>query len=128
MKSEDAHRPPPLADSSLLPVVEAWEQALVWLLRTTDHFPKKARLSVTLRIEQTALEVMDGLVTATFQRRQQKVATLDAVNLSLTRLRVFLRLARELRYLPTDAHEVAIRLIEPVGQQVGAWRRASAQG
>jgi hypothetical protein len=112
----------PAPDVGMLPVVEAWQEVLVWLLRATESFPKRARLSVTLKVEQAALAVLDGLVTAAFQRRQLKRATLDQVNLDLTRLRLFLRLARELRYLSLDSHEKAIRMIDGVGRQVGGWR------
>ena len=103
-------------------IFERWSDFVCWLMPLTDGFPRKARLTLVRRIDDLALDVLDDLTTACYTR--QKRDTLDAANLKLTRLRVMLRLARDLQYLSRDRHEGAVRTIDQIGRMLGGWTRS----
>lgn len=97
-------------------------QLLLWLVPTVEKFPKSQKFLLGDRIQSTALDVLDELITATFSRN--RMGHLAAANLGLERLRIQLRLANELRHLDTRRYEHVARLIDTVGRLVGGWRKA----
>ena len=105
-----------------LPIFERWAAFVTWLLPTTDHFPKKARFTLVTRIDNLALDVLDDLTIAAWTKDKRE--TLERANLRLTRLRVMLRMARDLEYLPRRQHENALTTIDTVGRMLGGWRRS----
>jgi hypothetical protein len=60
------------------PTLEKAYQFLVWLIPTLDKFPRRQKFLLGNRIESTALDVLDGLVEATYTRNRGRI--LDAVN------------------------------------------------
>lgn len=117
----EAAAPKP-TNAEALPIFERWSDFAVWLIPITDHFPKRTRFTLVGRIQDLALDVLDDLTIAAYTR--DKLTVLDRANLRLTRLRVMLRIARELGHLPTARHEAALNTIDEVGRMLGGWRRS----
>ena len=74
------------------------------------------------RIEAAALDVLDALIAATYTRGRD--AMLTNANLGLERLRIFMRLSRELRLIDGRRYEHAARGLDDVGRLVGGWIKA----
>lgn len=102
-----------------LPVFVHWTAFVEWLLPTTGKFPKRVRFTLSDRIDNLALDVVEDLVEARYSRRKTEI--LKRINLKLERLRVLLRLCHTLQYLPHRSYEFAMRSLEEVGQMVGGW-------
>lgn len=85
-------------------------------------FPAPAEVPARHRIQTTALAGLERLVEATFTRNRGRL--LDRVNVDLDKLRLLLRLAKELGYLDLRRYEHAARRLDEVGRLVGGWRRA----
>lgn len=77
------------------------------------------------RIQKTALDVLEGLVDATYTRKRQSI--LKRVNLGLERLRYLMRLSYDLKYIEMRRYEHAIRKLDEIGRQVGGWLKARAR-
>ncbi len=118
---ESSRTPPPNAEA--LPIHQRWTDLLLWLLPQTDHFPRKVRFTLTTRIDNLALDVLDDLTIAAYTGPGKR-EVLDRTNLRLTRLRVMLRMARDLGHMPRGKHEDALRAIDTVGRMLGGWRRS----
>jgi hypothetical protein len=103
-------------------IVERWTDFSIWLLKTTDSFPRKVRGSLVSKLDGLALEVLDDLHIAAFQR--EKAERLASANLGLTRLRLFLRLANELGFLSSERYERACAVVDEVGRMLGGWMKA----
>ena len=116
-------RSPAPPNPEALPIHQRWTDFLLWLLPQTDHFPRKVRFTLTTRIDNLALDVLDDLTIAAWTGAGKR-AVLDRANLRLTRLRVMLRMARDLGHLPRGKHEDAVRAIDTVGRMLGGWRRS----
>lgn len=107
-----------------LPVIRAAHEFVVWLIPKIGKFPRDLRFTVGEKIERQALAVLEGLIRARYSR--QRTPMLDAVNVDLEVLRFLLRIAHDLRALPTKGYgEACGRLLE-IGKQVGGWRKSGA--
>ena len=104
------------------PALEAMYQFLLWLIPTIDKFPRSQKFVLGDRIEAAALDVLDALIAATYTRGRD--AMLTNANLGLERLRVFMRLSRELRLIDGRRYEHAARGLDDVGRLVGGWIKA----
>ncbi len=105
-----------------LRVLMAWTEFLEWLLMTTDKFPKKVRFTLSSRIDNLALDLVEHLVEAQFTRERK--TPIRKANLTLDKLRILLRIAHNLTFLPHKQYEYASRQIDEVGRMLGAWGKA----
>lgn len=98
---------------------EVWLDLTAWLMQRTARFPKRLRHTLTDRIDQLAIQILEELTVATWTKHP--VRSLRAADQRLTRLRVLLRLSHELRLL-SDAQlgEATARLSE-AGRMLGGW-------
>ena len=104
------------------PALEAMYQFMLWLVPTVDKFPRARKFTLGDRIETTALDVLDGLIAATYTSGRD--ALLAQANLGLERLRFLFRLAMELRCIDTKRYEHAARSLDEIGRLVGGWMKA----
>lgn len=110
------------------PALEKMYQFLLWLIPTVEKFPRNYKFMLGDRLHCTALDVLEGLIEATYTRNRLKI--LEGVNLGLEKLRIFFRLANELKVLDVRRYEHAARAIDEIGRLVGGWmktHRAAAQ-
>jgi 23S rRNA-intervening sequence protein len=107
------------ASRQVSPALERTYQFLAWLVPTLDKFPRRQKFLLGDRIESTALDVLEGLVEATYTRNRGRM--LEAVNLKLDKLRFLFRLSCELQLLDQRRYEHAARGIDEIGRLVGGW-------
>lgn len=103
------------------PVFVFWYDFLRWLLDKTQKFPKNVRFSFTVRIENLALDVIEGIIEARYSG--EKKAILRRIDLDLEKLRVLLRMCHDLRHLDSTGYEFASRQINEAGKMIGGWRK-----
>lgn len=108
-----------------LRVLVAWTEFLEWLLLTTAKFPKKVRFTLTNRIDNLALDLIEKLVEAQYTRNRRR--PIAEANLILDKLRILLRIAHRLAFLPHKQYEHASRKIDEVGRMLGAWGKTGAK-
>ena len=96
---------------------------MLWLVPTVEKFPRAQKFLLGDRIQSIALDVLEGLVEATYTRN--RVPVLRAVNLKLEKLRLLFRLATDLQILDLRRYEHAARSIDEIGRLVGGWLKAS---
>lgn len=108
-----------------LRVLTAWTEFLEWLLMTTEKFPKKVRFTLTNRIDNLALDLIEKLVEAQYTKSRQR--PIAEANLILDKMRILLRISHKLTFLPHKQYEHASRKIDEVGRMLGAWGKAGAK-
>jgi hypothetical protein len=106
------------------PAVEAHFRLVAWLTQTIECFPRSQKFLLGDRMQNTALDVLEALIEATYTRDRR--GHLARANLGLEKLRFFLRLAFEQRYLDVRRYEHAARSIDDVGRLIGGWAKAHA--
>jgi hypothetical protein len=106
------------------PALEAHQRFILWLVPTVEKFPRWQKFLLGDRLQATALDVLEALIEATYTRDRR--SHLARANLGLEKLRVFCRLATELRHLDPRRYERAARSIDEIGRPVGRWQKAQA--
>ena len=104
------------------PALEKHYQFLLWLVPTLEKFPKTQKFLLGDRLQQLASEVLERLIEATYSANP--TAPLNACNLSLEKMRYFMRLSHDLRYLDARRYEFAARALDETGRLVGGWLKA----
>lgn len=105
------------------PALEKAYQFVLWLIPAVEKFPRSQKFLLGDRIQSAALDVVTGLVEATYSRNRLPI--LRTVNLKLETLRVLLRLTTDLKLLDLRRYEYAARSIDEIGRLVGGWMKAS---
>jgi len=117
-----ATRPPPRQAEADLLVLAKFEEFCGWLLDRTAKWPKSARFTLTQRIENHALDVVEDLVQARYERQGRR-ERLDGVNLKLERMRHLFRLARGAGACPFKVFEASMRALDEAGRMIHGWRK-----
>jgi hypothetical protein len=98
-----------------------WYDFSKWLLDKTEKFPRKVRFSFSNRIDNLALDIIEGIIEARYSRNKKEM--LRRIDLNMEKLRVLLRMCHDLRYLDTKGYEFSARKINEAGKMVGGWRK-----
>jgi hypothetical protein len=96
-----------------------WKEFIEWLFAHTEKFPRKVRFSLSVRIENLALDVMEDLIEARYSK--DKKAILQHANILLEKLRIMLRLTHTMRHLSNQSYEHACKRINEAGRMLGGW-------
>ena len=101
-------------------IFEKWERFLKWLLNTTDKFPKKIRFTLTTRIDNLALDILERIIMCRYDPSVRQRG-LKRINIDIETLRVLLRVCNELRYLSHRQYQYAVLHVNEVGKMVWGW-------
>ncbi|MCZ0931661.1 MAG: diversity-generating retroelement protein Avd [Oligoflexia bacterium] len=96
-----------------------WLEFLKWLLPALEKFPKKSRFTITNRIENLALDIVELFIEAKYQK--EKVHLLKKANLYLEKIRVLFRISYDRKLFSTKAYNFSAKGINEVGILLGGW-------
>jgi four helix bundle protein len=101
------------------PIFVKTETLIVWLLPHTQKFPKAERFRLAKRIDDTIFAFHESLIYATKSKDRRYYLTRG--DAELDKLRTYLRLALELKYItPQQFHYAAQQMLE-IGKLLGGW-------
>jgi hypothetical protein len=101
------------------PIFARTYDLLAWLIPALTKFPKDQRFRLAARIENTGFTFYERLLEAT--RARERRPLLLAADLELEKLRLSLRLAKDIRCLSFQQYEYAARLVNEIGKLLGGW-------
>jgi hypothetical protein len=96
-----------------------WYRFLDWLLNTTEKFPKKVRFTLSTRLDNLALDILENIIEAAYTR--QKITLLRKTNLKVEKMRVMLRICHDRNFLSTRSFEHSIKELYQAGLMLGGW-------
>lgn len=108
-----------------LPIFVNWLEFITWLLNATEKFPKTARFTLALRLENLALDIVEDLVEARYTNKKGSI--LKRANLKLEKLRILLRISHDRRYLSRSSYRHAMERVNETGKMLGGWIRQNKQ-
>lgn len=103
------------------PLFAKTEAFMLWLFQHTVSFPKHERFRLAKRIDDSLLNFHNLLVQAS--RAADKIAYLQQADVQLQLLRVYFRLAVELKYTTPEQYEHASSHLEELGKLLGGWQK-----
>jgi hypothetical protein len=101
---------------------------LNWLLPKSERFPKLYRSTVTQRLMDAALNFQEALLEAQVYQDKIRLRHLKAADVHLNKLRLYLRLAHQWRWLNAGQYEHASRMAAEIGRLLGGWIRQTEKG
>ena len=116
-------RPPAAEAGPELQVLQKWEAFVGWFLHHTGKWPKHARFTLTQRLENHALDVIELLVQARYEPKL-RAPLLRTVNLRLERMRFLCRVAKDGGVEHGKGFESTMRGLDECGRMVHGWRVA----
>lgn len=105
------------------PIFTRTYDLLQWLLHATENFPRSQRFVMAQRIQQTVFDLQEALLTAGVGGVGSRATGLEQADLALTKLRFYLRLSLDMRWLSLGQYEHVSRMVDEVGRLLGGWRR-----
>lgn len=95
---------------------------MLWLTPTVDSFPRRQKFLLGDHIQKTALDILSTLIEATYTKQRSNL--LIRANLGIQKLRIFFRLAHELKLVDHRRYEHSARVMDEIGRLIGGWRKA----
>ncbi|MFO1434096.1 MAG: diversity-generating retroelement protein Avd [Candidatus Competibacteraceae bacterium] len=97
---------------------------LAWLLPKAERFPKVYRLTVTQWLMGAALDFQEALFDAQSQGGSTRQKHLREADAALNKLRLYLRLAHQWRWLDQGQYQHVSQLVAELGRLLGGWLKA----
>jgi hypothetical protein len=100
---------------------------ITWLMPATNHFPRSQRFIVTQRLLAAALDFQETILEANNLRMPERLERLQAADLFLDKVRVYLRLSARWEWLTPGQYEHAAGMVAEIGRLLGGWQRQLRQ-
>jgi hypothetical protein len=107
------------------PIFVRTHDFVLWLLPHTMNFPRSQRFVLTRRLQDTALDFQERIIEAALSRGEQQLDRLQAADVTLAKVRFYLRLSHELGWLKPGQYAHASRMVTEIGNLIGGWQNAS---
>lgn len=102
-----------------LAIFEKTYELILWLYPTVNKFPKSQRFVLGQRMETAILEILEGIIEANQERN--KVLYLKRVSVELDKLRILVRLSKDMRFISIKQYQFAAEKINEIGKMLGGW-------
>lgn len=103
------------------PLFVKWLEATDWVLNTLERFPKSVRFTISGRIGNLTLDVMEAIIEAIYTKDRAHI--LDKTNLYIEKLRVLFRISYMRKYLSKRQYEHVSQMVDETGKMIGGWRK-----
>ncbi|OHA18583.1 MAG: hypothetical protein A2664_03010 [Candidatus Taylorbacteria bacterium RIFCSPHIGHO2_01_FULL_46_22b] len=92
-----------------------------------SSIPKQDRYTVWQKCEELLLEVLEGILLASQIGKAEKVPILEKTSLKLNFLRVFVRLAKDVKAIDGKRYVSIEVSLDEIGRMLGGWIRSSKE-
>lgn len=107
-------------------IVEHHYRFCEWLLPKISKFQRDQRYILGSRLQNTALDVLEGLIDVTIAPREEKYARLAQTSRSLEHLRFLFRLAFSIRMINSKSYEYGCGALVETGRMLGGWLNSTS--
>ncbi|MBU4184727.1 MAG: diversity-generating retroelement protein Avd [Desulfobacteraceae bacterium] len=105
------------------PIFVKWFDTTDWILDTVEKFPKSVRFTISGRMANMTLDVMEGIIEAIYTKDRSYI--LDRLNLYIEKLRVMFRITYKRKYISAKQYEHVSGLLNETGKMIGGWKKNS---
>ena len=108
-----------MSDVSKLKILQKWEDMAGYAYIVLRHIPKSERFTLGTEIRETIWEGLKLIIKANVSRnKRQYLYELDS---DIKVLLALIRVAHELRIIPTKKYEVFSEKLVELGKMLGGW-------
>lgn len=101
------------------PLFDHWYKTTDWILDKCDRMPKHTRFTISGRIADATLEVLELITEAIYTKARRPI--LQHINLLLEKLRILFRLCFDRRYIGVAQYEYIQTELQTAGRMCGGW-------
>ncbi|MDD4295276.1 MAG: diversity-generating retroelement protein Avd [Candidatus Omnitrophica bacterium] len=105
------------------PVVEKFKKLICWMLPKVSKFPKDQRYLLVDRIVQLMFDILERMIGVVYAIKGEKRNMLRKINLDIDKLRYFIRIAYEMKYINLKGYDYFTKQIVETGKMIGGWYR-----
>jgi hypothetical protein len=105
------------------PIFARTYDLLLWLIPQTLKFPREHRFTMAQRVQDVALDFQERIIEGALSDAQRQNDHLAQADVDLTKLRLYLRLCKDLQLLSLGQYEHVSRMMVEIGKLLGGWRR-----
>ena len=121
---------PPAGDeaatvSDPTPIFTKMLDFITWLTLMSRHFPRLHRTTITQRLLDATLDCQERLIEANSVRGQARLTLLLSADVSLDKIRMYIRLAHLLHWLSLGQYEHASKQLVEIGRLLGGWLKTT---
>ena len=87
-------------------------------------FPKKDRYLLGSKCEMYILDTLELLLAAGSAPKTEKMVIIRKANVKFDALKVFLRIAKDLKILDNKKYIILQKQIQEIGRMLGGWQRS----
>lgn len=89
------------------------------------QFPKSEKYALANDIKQCMHKFLGLIITA--DKKYYKKTTLQELDVELAKLKVFIRLSKDLSFLPLRKYEIWSSYLVEIGKMIGGWLKSTKQ-
>jgi len=114
------------AESAASPIFSKTYDFILWLLNHTENFPKSERFRMAKRLEDTAFEFYELLITAARSTARRRQLLLQA-DLVLDKWRLYMRLSQARKLTNAAQYQYAAAALVEIGKLLGGWLKKTPE-
>lgn len=103
------------------PIYSLWMEITRRIPDRIDDFPKKVRFSLSNRVANLALDILEQIIEALYKRK--KILILRDINLKIEKLRILLQICFDRAYLSAKQSEFIQGKLFEAGSMIGGWTK-----
>lgn len=107
-----------------VPIVQKTYELFCSLHSLQKSIPKMERHSLWLRVENTALDILQSLLQAGYVEPNQRAALLIKISAQVDMLRVFIRLSSDTKTISTKHYSQLQEETDEIGRMLGGWLKS----
>lgn len=86
-----------------------------------EKMPKKDKYTLGEKTQKTTLDLMELLIEASYVEKIKKASALDEAAIKLDLLKTLVRLAQDLKAMPTNKYLFLEEKLQEIGRMLGGW-------
>jgi len=103
------------------PIFSKTFDLLEWLLATTMKFPQSQRFVLAKRVQDAAFNFYEAITAAALSSHKRQ--HLEQADIKLQRLRLYIRLSHQLKFMSIGQYEHVSKMIVEIGKLLGGWQK-----
>jgi len=98
---------------------------ILYMYPIVKRMPKSERHTLSQHIRNSLIDIAKLIVEA--NKRKNKLSTLYQIDVELEKLRMLVRLAKDMKFISVRRYGIMAEKINEIGRMLGGWIKASAE-
>ncbi len=104
------------------PIFHKTYELILWFWPIVNKFPKSQRFVLGQRVENALIDFLELIIEA--KNSKIKISALTKASIKLDKLRILVRLAKDLHFISIKQYQFAVMMIDEIGKMLGGWLRS----